>query len=441
MNPSTSNLATDSPGLLYSPNHIYIHFPYCLYKCHYCDFNSHAYDEGQIPRDDYVKSLLRELDWRRDRLQKTGDSCFVDGVNIDTIFFGGGTPSLMNASDVEVILKKLSRHFVFSKNIEVTLEANPGTLTKTKLEDFARAGINRVSVGVQSLNPAYLERYGRIHTAEAAREVLRWLGGGAVPRASADLIYGFPGQALADWQSELKEITIFGLTHLSCYALTVEEGTKLARQVRDGEIEAPDSDLQAQMQEWTYEFLNDAGFEAYEISNFAKPGFESRHNLGYWHYHSYLGLGAGAVSQFVKINPCFGDALPILSENNESSKADAVIRQTNHKAPEHYLRTILDRKNIFVPESIDSKTAMKEYLMMGLRLQEGISVSELERLFALSFWDVFGDVACHYVKRGWIKIKEGRVSHTPQGFFYNDAVLKALFAVPLHGGSSPLLTK
>lgn len=398
---------------LFAPHHVYVHFPYCLYKCHYCDFNSHAYERDRIPEKRYAQALLNELKWREREEALSSPTFFPKGTRINSVFFGGGTPSLMQPSDVEKFILELKNHFEFSSQTEITLEANPGTLTRELLVEFVQAGINRISLGVQSLRDVHLKRYGRIHTADAAREILSCLGSGTVSRASCDLMYGFPGQTLADWEQDLHEIKTYGLSHLSCYALTVEEGTTLARDVRDGKVQPPDHDLQTEMQIMTYGLLEDFGLPAYEISNFAKVGEECRHNLGYWNYQSYLGLGAGAVSQFV--------------ERSDDGKLRRVERQTNHKAPEHFMLSLSQNQSPHVIESIDTKTALKEYLMMGLRLTRGIDPVVFKDLFKEDFENRFSEILKNEISKGRLKKSGERIAPTVAGLLHMDAILKAWF--------------
>lgn len=411
---SKSNLSlTDSLDNFYRPHHIYIHFPYCLYKCHYCDFNSHAHERGQIPLGRYTQSLLAEMKRRRHIHEQSGRSFFARDSRIESIFFGGGTPSLMNPSDVAIILEHLQKYFLFSPNIEITLEANPGTLTKESIREFCKAGINRVSMGMQSLNDAYLKKYGRIHSAAQALEALDWLLDSDLARVSVDLIYGFPGQESSDWEMQLNTILSRPLSHLSCYALTVEEGTLLAKQVRDGLVAAPDPDRQASFQELSYDRLGRAKLESYEISNFARSGEECRHNLAYWQYHSYLGLGAGAVSQFVNLSP---------------DQKIKVRRESNHRAPEHYQNSVNSTQDFYISEGIDLSTAIKEYMMMGLRLKKGVTENDFAELFGVTLPQVFGQTLIDKIQQGYLESSKGMISPTRAGMLFNNKVIKDLFA-------------
>ena len=400
---------------------LYLHFPYCLYKCHYCDFNSYAFKEGEIPFESYKQALLAE--WKK-RLS------FFDSSPVETLFFGGGTPSLMRAEDIEVLLREIQRTAVFADEREITLEANPKTIDGKKLSGFNKAGINRLSVGVQSLNDAYLAAFGRIHSADDAREALRLVEKGGFASWNADLIFGFPGQTLSEWKKDLREILAHDPPHLSCYSFTVEAGTvygqklkvQSIRQAQDksprfkvpsfakasagaqgSKYRLPDEDIQAEMFEVTGEILEKAGYRRYEISNFARPGHECRHNLNYWNYGEYVGLGAGAVS-FLRNREKFPpppfvkggsfDSPPL----KKGGQGGFGYRTTNFKEPGRYMEALLNNSPHpplslrggergsywFDEEMISRETAMAEFFMMGLRLSDGISKETYERLFSVS---------------------------------------------------------
>ena len=408
---------------------IYIHYPYCLYKCHYCDFNSHAYAKSDIPQNQYTQALLAELQRRRVDFTKSGTGFFPDGTKIKTIFLGGGTPSLMNPNDLEKILNALRDVFLFDDHIEITLESNPGTVTFEKFRDFKSAGVNRVSLGVQSLHDRYLSKFGRIHTAREAHVAVEAAVAAGIPRISTDLIYGFPNQSLSEWQKDLDEMLSWNLGHASCYALTAEEGTEFAKSVKNQLVAETNPDLFADFQEFTYARLAATGRRAYEVSNFALPGEESRHNLAYWNYESYLGLGAGACSQFVSS----------VGANNHSPLQGniTVRRQTNYRAPEHYMRTIACADNFYTTEVIEQTTAMQEFVMMGLRLQDGVDENRFQNLFQKSFRAVFVKAIAQNLENGRLVYERAglgpapkenhRLKVTQQGFLMNHALVWDFF--------------
>lgn len=383
-----------------------------MYKCHYCDFNSHAFLQNDIPFQPYAKSLLTEIKHRKNLYEKEGNHFFEPGQTVDTVFVGGGTPSLMNPKDLEMVLEALNQSFIFDDRTEITLEANPKTISLKKLADFKSAGVNRLSVGIQSLHDAYLGSLGRIHTSDEAREALLWVAGSRFASWNADLIYGFPGQTFREWQKELKEMVGFGPSHLSCYALTVEKGTLYEKKIAQGLVQAPLDDLQAAMQEWVFEFLSKEGFKVYEISNYAKPGFESRHNLNYWNYGPFVALGAGAVS--------------FLYEKREGQFLG--YRTTNFKSPNKYMEAVKDRGSQvtdpwaqdgdertmwFDTELISQSMAMSEFMMMGLRLDREISTQRFYDLFGVGIEKQFGNALAQERQRG--RMDSHQISLTPLG--------------------------
>jgi len=375
---------------------LYIHFPYCLYKCHYCDFNSYKIAADQIPADQYRVALISEMQQRRQLFEKTGRH-YLKPTKLDSIFFGGGTPSLMPARDVEIILKEVGNYFQITPTTEITLEANPKTLSLKKLQEFRTAGINRISMGVQSLHDAYLSNFGRIHSADDAREAIRWIAESGFTSWNVDLMYGFPGQTLKEWEEEVSEVLTYRPPHLSAYSLTVEKGTRFAHDVDEGHQPSPSDEHQAEMSQSCDKFLEQAGYNHYEVSNFCQPGHESRHNLNYWWYGSYIGLGAGAVSSF----PGY--------------------RTTNEKLPQKYIQSFFPPQKWFDVEEISRETAMGEFMMMGLRLREGVDAQNFEKLFSEKMENYFQPAFAELKRKGWLE--KNRLALTPMGhLFGNQAV-------------------
>jgi oxygen-independent coproporphyrinogen-3 oxidase len=386
--------------------HIYIHYPYCLYKCHYCDFNSYALDKNEIARKPFAELISAEIQNRARLWQEKETHFLMPGRTIASIFFGGGTPSLMDPANAAKIIAELAKIYKIADDCEITLEANPGTLTADKLKAFAAAGINRLSLGLQSLDNRFLKDFGRIHDANTGIVALEMALASPIKRVSADFIFGFPGQSLGDWEKDLAQILTYSMTHLSCYALTAEEGTRFASDVKIGRLQETDGDLFSDMLQITHETLGKAGLPAYEISNFAKPGFESQHNLGYWNYHSYLGLGPGAVSQF----------FPKDSDDTFS------LRDQNIKGPDAYAAGLVNEK-YFTSESINKKTAMTEFLMMGLRLREGILLENFAQQFEVSLFDVYSEALKRIQKRGLARLDDGRLKPTQEGLYLNHKLI------------------
>ncbi len=266
---------------------LYLHIPYCQAKCPYCDFNSHAV--ASWPEDDYVRALIAEIE------RRAGEAPWA-GRRLKTIFFGGGTPSLFRPESIAAVLGSAERNFGIESGAEVTLEANPGTVDAAKLGGMRAAGINRISFGAQSFNEARLKFLGRIHGAAEIREAARLAHRAGFERLNLDLIFAVPGQTVDEALDDIAEAAALGPDHISAYNLTFEEGTAFFTEMKRGRIRPIDSDRQAEFYAAVREELPRRGYKMYEISNYAPPGHEARHNLSYWRLESYLGLGAGAHS-------------------------------------------------------------------------------------------------------------------------------------------------
>ncbi len=321
---------------------LYIHWPFCKSKCPYCDFNSHVRDS--IDAEAWRTAMLAELDHWAPALA---------GRPIESIFFGGGTPSLMPPAIAAALIERAAQHWAFTPDIEITLEANPTSVEASRFRDFRAAGINRVSLGVQALDNASLKFLGRGHDASEARAAVA-LAADHFPRYSFDLIYARPDQTVAAWQSELREALAMAGDHLSVYQLTIEPGTAFAPAHARGDFILPDDDVQGALYETTQDMLAAAGMPAYEISNHAKPDGESRHNLVYWRYGDYLGIGPGAHGRVT------------LEGQKRAYK--------NLRAPETWMKAVQQRGD-GLDEIVDlsAEERQVEALMMGLRLAEGVS--------------------------------------------------------------------
>ncbi len=332
---------------------IYVHWPFCQSKCPYCDFNSHvaqSIDHGAW-RETYQTELAHYAKLLPDH-------------RISSIFFGGGTPSLMEAQTVETVLQSIRKHWPLANDIEITLEANPTSVEAQKFADFYAAGINRLSLGVQSLRDDALTFLGRAHDAGQARKAID-LAALYFPRFSFDLIYARQNQTPDDWQKELGEALQLAQGHLSLYQLTIEPNTQFYTLANRGEkLTAPD-DQAAIMYEMTQNVLRGAGLSAYEISNYAKPGQESRHNLSYWHYDNYIGIGPGAHGRH--------------QLNGNRFATD------NHRAPDVWMKQVREQgSGLRQNERLDSSTQKREALMMGLRLNAGIAHESWQKKFGAS---------------------------------------------------------
>jgi putative oxygen-independent coproporphyrinogen III oxidase len=329
---------------------IYVHWPFCLSKCPYCDFNSHV-RAGPVDEARYIAAFQRELAHR---------ASLAPGRTVDSVFFGGGTPSLMQPQTVAAILDAVALHFAVAENVEITLEANPTSVEADRFRGYRLAGVNRVSLGVQALNDKDLRQLGRLHSVEEAVRALS-VARAIFQRYSFDLIYARPAQSVADWRRELERAFAHAAGHLSLYQLTIEPGTVFETLARAGKLVTPDAELGRAMWDVTQELTARHGFAAYEISNHARPGEESRHNLIYWRYGEYIGVGPGAHGRLILDGQRFA--------------------QATEKSPEAWLRLVESIGHGFVEAAaLSSEEAADEFLLMGLRLSEGIDLTRFERL-------------------------------------------------------------
>lgn len=378
------------------PLALYIHWPFCLSKCPYCDFNSHVRE--RIDHRRFAAALRTELAWEADRLGPRP---------LASIFFGGGTPSLMMPDTVADLIEDAARFFPPIPDIEITLEANPTSVEAGRFAAFRAAGINRVSIGVQSLRAEPLRLLGRHHSpdqAVAAMELARRL----FPRVSFDLIYARPGQELADWRSELREALALADDHLSLYQLTIEPGTKFATLHQRGGLVLPEDDSAAELYDATAEEAARFGLSDYEVSNYARPGAESRHNLVYWRYGDYAGIGPGAHGRL--------------------SLQSALVATRRHKAPEAWAERVeRDGHGSTAQETISAANRAREALLMGLRLREGVSADRFQRrtgVFLANAIDL--DTARAAEEVGYLERTPERLVVTAEGRKRLDALLAAL---------------
>jgi putative oxygen-independent coproporphyrinogen III oxidase len=358
---------------------LYVHWPFCVSKCPYCDFNSHVRES--VDQEAWRAAMLADL---------AHEARETEGSRLTSIFFGGGTPSLMPPATVAALIEAAEAHWGFAPGIEITLEANPSSVEAARFADLAAAGVNRVSLGLQSLDDETLSFLGRAHGVEEGLKALE-TAQSAFARVSFDLIYALPGQSEAAWESELRRALSFGTGHLSLYQLTIEPGTRFATLAARGELEVPDPDSSASLYELTQAMTLDAGLPAYEISNHARPGEESRHNLAYWRYDPYAGVGPGAHGR---------------------RGGHATQR---HRKPENWLAALERNGHGIVEETeIPPRDQRIERLLMGLRLAEGIpfrpeglNLAAVERL----------------TSQGLLVRTGGRLGATPRGMLLLDAIL------------------
>ena len=365
---------------------LYIHIPFCKAKCAYCDFYSLAHSEEKM--DAYMAALLRHLEEVAPR---------AAGMQVDTVYFGGGTPSYLGAARLCRILQTVLRLYDVARDAEITLEANPDSAGDWKeLRKLRRAGFNRLSLGVQSTDDALLRRIGRVHTYEQVQQAVMAARKAKFTNLSLDLIYGLPGQTMEDWQRTLADAVALGPEHLSCYGLKLEEGTPLWQQRQT--LTLPDDDAQADMYLYTVAALGEMGYEQYEISNFAKSGKESRHNLKYWRMEEYAGFGPGAHSDFGGVR--YG-----------------------------YVRDIdsyIAGRLVLSESETDSTLARDyEYVMLSLRTAAGIDRQTFEKRYRQRFQPM-ETLFEQYEKAGLASRTEGGWRLTPRGFLVSNSIIAAL---------------
>ncbi len=375
---------------------LYVHWPFCRHKCPYCDFNSHVREDVDEGR--WRAALLAELDHFGER---------TAGRPLRSIFFGGGTPSLMTPATVAALIERACRWWRFEPAIEITLEANPTSAEAVRFAGFAAAGVNRLSLGVQALEEEALRRLGRQHGVAEALAALD-LARSRFPRVSIDLIYARPGQDLAGWEAELRRALDLGTGHLSLYQLTIEPGTRFHTLRRRGRLPLPEEDLGAAMFALTGELCEAAGLAAYEISNHARPGEESRHNLVYWRYGDYAGVGPGAHGRLT------------LGSERLAMRAE--------RLPERWLAAVEARGHGQLPaERLTAEARATEYLLMAMRLAEGI---ELGRLVALAGRDpdaVLDMAAVRFLEEdGLLRCEDGFLRATTAGRRRLDALIRRI---------------
>jgi len=340
------------------PFGIYVHIPYCVTKCPYCDFNSYGVG-SKFPEIEYTDSLLQELELYRDDLT---------GTEITSIFFGGGTPSLFDPLSIERIVLRIYEITSLADNIEISLEVNPKTADLDKLIGLRSAGINRISVGVQSFSERKLNFLGRINSPEDSRRILKDIVKAGFENYSMDLMYGTKDETFSEWQNDLNNALTFDYPHISAYCLTIEDGTEFGRRYALGKLKVPSDDRLTEFITYTTDFLEASGYNQYEISNYAKEGSECAHNMLYWKGDSYLGIGAGSHSHF--------------SMDNSSLWGE---RWANLRSPALYMKSVQDGdKPLDFTEQLNRDEVVQDKVLMGLRLKEGINISELEEKFHLN---------------------------------------------------------
>jgi len=372
---------------------IYVHWPFCAAKCPYCDFNSHV--RSEIDEAGWVDAIAREL---AHVAALQGDA----RPNVEAIFFGGGTPSLMRGASVGATLEAIGKHWTLDPDVEITLEANPASADAARFRDYKAAGVNRLSLGIQALNDADLKLLGRLHNTAEAKSAIR-MALATFERTSFDLIYARPEQTVGEWKNELREALDFGTEHLSLYQLTIEPATPFATLARTGALKIPDEDRAVDLYEATQEVSEAAGLPAYEISNHARAGAQSRHNLIYWRYGDYAGVGPGAHGRVV----LDGQRMATACE----------------KLPERWREMVVREGYGFTQTPILNEEAAREHLLMNLRLTEGLDVSAYK-----DRWNIaLDETRINSLSEDGLLERDGtHIRATPRGRLVLNSVIAAL---------------
>ena len=365
------------------PTSAYVHIPFCTQICYYCDF-SKVFIKNQ-PVDSYLEHLLEEF--RSYDIQK-----------LRTLYIGGGTPTALSASQLEVLLKGLTKNLDLSVLEELTIEANPGDLDADKIAVLKNSAVNRVSLGVQTFDDKMLKKIGRSHLEKDIYENIDRLKLAGFDNISIDLIYALPGQTMEQVKENVAKAIELDIPHMSLYSLILENHTVFMNRMRRGKLPLPKEELEAEIFEYIIAELEKSGFEHYEISNFSKPGFESRHNLMYWDNAEYYGIGAGA-SGYVN-----------------------GVRYKNHGPIRHYLTAVEEGNARITEEHLSQKEQMEEEMFLGLRKKSGVSMTRFEEKFGRPFEGLYGEIVRDLVQQGLMQIEGDRVRMTKRGLFLGDTV-------------------
>ncbi len=360
---------------------LYVHIPYCRQKCSYCDFNSYASMEGTVP--EYFNALNNEISSYSDMLQ---------GFTVKTVFMGGGTPSYVDSKYMHPLMSSLNRHMNIEGDAEISIETNPGTLTEKKLSVYREAGINRLSIGLQAWQNSLLKYLGRIHNIEDFITNYKLALKAGFNNINVDLIFGIPGQSIKDWTDTIDNISQLDITHLSCYSLKIEEGTPFGLQLEKGKLKAVEDELDREMYWLAIEKLRNNGFKQYEISNFAREGYECRHNLVYWNAEEYVGFGAGAHSYFNK-------------------------KRFNNVGDIHRYSSLINNNESTIEnvQAIDEQDSMSEYMILRLRLVEGVLSKDFEQRFGVALSTKYSKQIERLVSSGLADFNGNKLRLTQKG--------------------------
>ncbi|MBU5472524.1 radical SAM family heme chaperone HemW [Roseburia sp. MSJ-14] len=373
---------------------LYIHIPFCVQKCFYCDFLSMPVDE--TVRRHYVRRLIEETEYKSQQYK---------GYEITSVFFGGGTPSILMETQIAEIMEALQQNFSIQKEAEITIECNPGTLARQKIITYKESGINRISMGLQSANNRELKMLGRIHTYEEFLHNYDLVRKGGIENVNVDLMSALPGQTVSDWERTLKEILKLRPEHISAYSLIIEEGTPFYQTYEEDEQRReegeepkylPNEETEREMYRLTGALLEEKGYMQYEISNYAKKGRECQHNIGYWTRKNYLGLGLGSAS---------------LVEN---------VRFSNTSDLQEYLAGDFEERE---REVLERREQMEEFMFLGLRMIKGVSRGDFKKAFGVEIEAVYGEVIKKMVSQGLLQQQAGRIFLTEEGISVSNYVM------------------
>ena len=371
---------------------IYVHIPFCSSKCFYCDFNSFANKGGYIEK--YVKCLQKEIKNVGDRVRLNSNGNYAELPIAKTLYIGGGTPSFIDAKYIEQIMDTIQTNFEIDKNIEATIEVNPGTVTLKKLQKYREIGINRLSIGLQTSNDDLLKLIGRIHNLEQFLQTVNLAKLAGFSNINVDMMIGLPNQTIYDVEDTLNKLIKLDVTHISVYSLIVEEGTKIEKLLDNDTLKLPDEEIERYMYWFAKRKLEENGYIHYEISNFAKIPYRSKHNLDCWNQKEYIGFGVSASSY------------------------EEGIRYRNKDEIEEYIKNIeeeQERKNVIIDEKQDKQTMMNEYMILGLRKITGININEFRRKFEVSPLYKYNKELTKLVREGLINIDTNNIRLSKKG--------------------------
>jgi putative oxygen-independent coproporphyrinogen III oxidase len=387
-----------------APRAAYVHIPFCRRRCFYCDFPISVI--GDRLHGEASGSIVQYVDWLCQEILATSSS--LGWQSLQTIFFGGGTPSLLSAAQIDRIIKTLARQFGLADCLEVSMEMDPGTFTLQQVKDYRLAGVNRVSLGSQAFQDELLQSCGRTHTVSDIYEAVDWVRQAGIENLSLDLISGLPDQTLAQWEASLQAAIAIDPQHISAYDLVVEPGTVFGKRYEPGESPLPTDDLAAQMYRSASEMLRVSGYNHYEISNYAKDGYQCAHNQTYWRNEAYYGFGMGATSYI---------------------QGQRFSRPRNRADYAQWLETYIENEGCIDCPTTSVSDRLFETLMLGLRRSQGVNLQSLSQQFDLALVEQLSNCLKPYQAQGWVVLKEDGTLHLsdPEGFLFSNRVLVSLW--------------